>query len=278
MNNKAEYEWVFKLIGKRKDFLEGKDLELADLFRLCDSDSQRELIASLLDRFFYLDGQRYGRLLRDMAQYIKQLNYKAEEMAIIAFVEKEEIDSSLEVLQCLKVPLAMEFDPSPKINPHFNSISNLYKQGIRHFVAVDEFMGTGVTVKNRYENFLKKNLPDATINFCVLTGMESAVGMLTAKGVPVKVFKILRKGISDYYEGTALVQSSSDMKALESKLADQINKTNLAKHSFGFLKSESLYYKENGNIPNNVFPIFWWKKLKNQTNRRTLFTRVQNGY
>ena len=41
---------------------------------------------------------------------------------------------------------------------------------------------------------------------------------------------------------------------------------------FGKDKSEALFYIDEFNIPNNVFPIFWWEKTLHGI-RNTMFTR-----
>lgn len=279
MKNKTEFNWVFQQIKKRQDFLMDKDDELTELFRLCDDDTQLELVASLLERFSYIDGKRYGALLASMASYIKGLGYPTDKMIVVAMAINSQPDSSQEVLQFLKVSLDKVFDRQLNHCNNMSDLRGLYKNGYRHFIVVDEFVGSGKTIRSRFRNlFNKLKASDATIDFCILSGMEKTVKDLTAEGIPVKVFNEIPRGISDHYIEPSLGQNIACMKALENKLAESINLLKLKDHSFGYLMAEALYYKENGNIPNNVFPIFWWKRYKNSARRLTLFTRVQNGY
>lgn len=279
MNSKAEFSWVFKLIQKREDFLAGKDEELGELFRLCDNDVQRNLVSSLLERFFFLDGKRYGSLLAAMARYIKSLGYPIDKCVVMAMSLDDQPDSSQEVLQNLKVYLAIEFDVSINFCTSMSDLQGWYNKGFRHFIIVDEFIGSGRTVKSRYRRFSKlKTKEETTIDFCILSGMRDAVNQLTSVGIPIKVMNILSKGISDFYFGEAYAENITSMLDLESKLAENINTLRRKDFSLGFLSSESIYYKENGNVPNNVFPIFWWKRYLNNSKRLTLFTRVQHGY
>jgi hypothetical protein len=120
--------------------------------------------------------------------------------------------------------------------------------------------------------------PKATIDFCIMSGMEEAQSKLRAQGINVNIINLMQKGISDYFQGEELNIYIDSMNKLESKLADKIGRTKLSEHSFGYRRSESLYYKFNGNIPNNVFPLFWWKEYSGNRQRNTLFTRVQEGY
>ena len=63
------------------------------------------------------------------------------------------------------------------------------------------------------------------------------------------------------------------MKNLEIRLlADKISDNNMP--SLGYGEIEALYKRENGNTPNNVFPIFWWPRDKNELKRSTIMTRV----
>ena len=280
MKNKAEFDWVFRQIKNHKDLLNDKDEELAELFRLCDNKEQQDLVGSLLERFFFLDGKHYGTLLADMAKYIKSLEYPIDKTVVLAMAIDDKPDSSQEVLQNLKVYLAKEFDKEIKQCNSMSDLNGLYNRGYRHFIVVDEFVGSGKTIRSRFKNRFNKIkvTSPATIIFCILTGMDKAVNELVNEGVPIKVFHRIERGISDFYIGKSLTNNIAQMYALESKLADSINGLKLSDYSFGYKKSEAIYYKENGNIPNNVFPIFWWKKYKNSTYRNTLFTRVQDGY
>lgn len=280
MKSKAEFSWVFQLIQKRKDFLDGKDEELGELFRLCDNEAHRNLVSSLLERFFFLDGKRYGILLAAMAKYIKSLAYPIEECVVMAMSLDDQPDSSQEVLQNLKAYLTRELDANIRFCNSMSDLQGWYNKGFRHFIIVDEFIGSGRTVRSRYhKRYAKlKTKEEASIDFCILSGMRDPVKQLTVEGIPIKVMNILSKGISDFYLGEAYTENINSMLDLESKLAENINNLRLKDFSLGFSISESIYYKENGNVPNNVFPIFWWKRYLNNSKRLTLFTRVQNGY
>ena len=41
-----------------------------------------------------------------------------------------------------------------------------------------------------------------------------------------------------------------------------------------YKESESLFNLESYNVPNNVFPIFWWPQLKDNNYHKTLFRRL----
>lgn len=280
IKHKEEFNWVLNQIKNREDLLKGKDIQLAELFRMCENPAQLSLITDLIDRFNFVSISLYAKMLEEMAAYIKSLGYKSEEIAVVSLAIDAEADSSQSVLQDLKVPLCIQFDRKIKDCNMFDrdSFDRRYQAGCRHFIGVDEFTGTGSTIVERFYRFGDMKFKDATIQFCVLTGMQDAIDHVEKEGINLKVFNILQKGISDFYQDEDKRIRQSQMTEIESRLADKINKVRLSAHSFGFRQSESLYYKELGNIPNNVFPVFWWKQYSDGRKRNPLFTRVQNGY
>ena len=82
----------------------------------------------------------------------------------------------------------------------------------------------------------------------------------------------LSKGISENIEEPNKAKAIRLMEQLEEKLKEEVRNKRMPK--FGYKRSESLFALESNNIPNNVFPIFWWKYLKDNTVRKTLFSRI----
>ena len=94
----------------------------------------------------------------------------------------------------------------------------------------------------------------------------------TAITHPLYSSEWLLKGISETLTGDNLIVATKIMEEMEDLLKPRIGRQYLPK--FGFERSESLYNYENDNIPNNVFPIFWWKKYKNNRFRVPMFRRI----
>lgn len=278
--SRDEFDWIFRMISEQRELLTGRSDALSELYRMCDSEEQLNLISSLLKRFDYVDANRYTSLLDQMADYIFNIGYPENEIGITAITIKMDADSSQEILQNIKVPLGLKFGHRVLDSNMLNEKNLLrnYQLGCRHFIAIDEFTGTGSTIVARYNRFKEFNLKKATIEFCIMSGMEDALIHVQNAGIKIKIFNMLRKGISEYYPTEEIQSNLNHMYALESKLAVKIHKKKLADHSLGFRQAESLYYKYLGNIPNNVFPIFWWKEYAGNRTRKTLFTRVQEGY
>lgn len=277
--NKAKYNWALSLISRQKTMLAGTDEELSELYDMCDNKSQLDLITDLLIRFNCFEEEIYNLALLDIANYIHSINYPMDKTAIVAFCHDNSADSSQAVLQDLKVPLTKYSGTNILSINRFDKIAHYYnKKGIRHFVAVDEFMGSGQTLVNRYKEFRGLSLAEATIDFCLLAGMTEAFDNATVKGINVHVGYIMNKGITDHYEGDKLKLSINNMLFLESKLAPIIKEKNLNEYSLGYHKTEALYARHNKNIPNNTFPLFWWKCMSDGKPRKILFDRVEDGY
>jgi hypothetical protein len=82
----------------------------------------------------------------------------------------------------------------------------------------------------------------------------------------------LKRGISDYYQGTDQVNALRDMIRLEAELSQKYSGHTMP--SLGYGKSEALYSLAGGNAPNNVFPVFWWPTNKKGLRRETLLRRL----
>lgn len=277
----AEFDWILQQISQREDFLSGREEGLAELFRLCDTNEQRQLVSDLLNRFYIFTHDNYDSTLYKIADYAATLGFKANETLCVAMTKENRSDSSQAIIHDIKVPMELAFGDTVRDINQFNTgqIFDKYTQnGYRHFIVVDEFVGSGDTICERYKDFKKKKMPDATIHFLIMTGTITGLQRVRNEGINIEVFNVINRGISDNYSEPERSTCIQRMLALEQKLAAKINKTKLTDNSLGYKQSEALYYKIHGNIPNNVFPIFWWKQYKSGRKRKTLFIRVQKDY
>ena len=151
-------------------------------------------------------------------------------------------------------------------------------------VVIDEFVGTGKTMlsrlsdlKRRCDQSLASRFTPAnySVRVCVLAIMEEGLNAIRSEGFEVFGANLLKKGISAYLTGEALRSAVKRMLRLESRLAEVVDGQRL--QNFGWGHSEALYGMEQGNAPNNVFPIFWWRKLRGGKARQTLLKRWQAG-
>lgn len=267
------------LLYKQASFLKGKDKQLDELLRICDTKKQWSLIYRLLSKFNYIQYPQYGILLKSMADYIENIVKDNESSYCLLAVSKgTEADSSQALLQHLKVPLWKSFE---KRLDTCNSFGRLHKYIKEHpdvsYILVDEFCGSGKTLTLRLQDIIKEGV-EAKI--CVLAGMEDAIHRIRDIGYDIHCCFEMQKGISGDEEmnDDEIEDAIKNMLVLEGKLATQINETQLSDHSLGYGKAESLFAIQGSNPPNNNFPIFWWKRYADYKERKTLLNRVQRGY
>ena len=82
---------------------------------------------------------------------------------------------------------------------------------------------------------------------------------------------MLERGISDFYKGAELRRGRTYMRILESLLDQEFGQKPFP--AFGYGGAEALFAIKNRDVPNSVFPIFWWPQLANGNRRQPLLTR-----
>eukprot|EP01026_Neomeris_dumetosa_P023331 TRINITY_DN198978_c0_g1_i1.p1 TRINITY_DN198978_c0_g1~~TRINITY_DN198978_c0_g1_i1.p1 ORF type:complete len:142 (-),score=6.44 TRINITY_DN198978_c0_g1_i1:69-494(-) len=118
------------------------------------------------------------------------------------------------------------------------------------------------------KSWLKKNKMSefGEIHVCLLCSMEDVGSRVSPESNSFYSSIILKKGITGYYFGIDLSNRISVMKDIEDYLEHGD-----AFPSFGYGGAEALYYRKSGNIPNSVFPIFWWRHAKGKNMYRPIF-------
>lgn len=278
MDYKKEDYIKFMQLYSHQSWLCKKEPNLEALIEICDTREQKNLVFSLLDRFHYLKEDMVHLLLEQMADYIVNCEFEKSRTLLVASTYDEEADSGQKILDMLKVPLYERRWRDVKTVNIIGKAIRPISQGKDQIIIIDEFLGTGRTLRTRVE-WLKKNAnQNIDIKCCFMAGMRNAVEALNADSIKIFCPLQLEKGISEYFEGDRLAHAEHDMLCLESKLAQRIQEKYLADYSFGFGKAEALYSLENGNTPNSVFPIFWWIKDQNGNERKTILTRYEKGF
>ena len=257
---------------------------IVDMLLPCRSEDDYNLICELFQQLNanIIDQVKGYDLLYKMALEIKKNEIEGTHTALCVMRTKNDTDAdgSQSIANELKMVLAMAGDFKYSYSAVcFDDIEWLYnKKGFRHFVVVDDFIGSGKTVEARYSYFLNRHLPDATISFYFLAGMAKGISYCKNRSISVHCCKIMHKGISGHYRKEELLKRIWSMRYLESQLGSESGETKLKDNSWGYGHAEALYCRQFGNIPNSVFPIFWWNKKSDETERLTVFTRVQHGY
>ena len=275
---------IMQLINALPTFITSNKLgALVELWNLCESKAQRELINDLLMNFFILDAEKELIACNKISEYINNLGLDHRNTLVIAAANADEIDGSGAGLQKLKDKL---IDAE---NWHSRLISNI-PAGARKIkndftvIFFDDFIGSGrkiIKKKKWFEKIVAQECPLVDLNtlsyyIVSFAGMFSGLDHIHEEGkiTPFSAF-ILFKGISDAEKYKSCVPDKlALMKEIESKLAAKNKQKKLDDFSMGYNSSETLYFSVNENCPNNVFPVFWWPKAKDGAIRETLLRRV----
>ncbi|MBP6740850.1 MAG: hypothetical protein KA146_12710 [Leptospiraceae bacterium] len=266
---------------KTNIWLEEESESLFELWDLCDSSDKKDLIIDLLNKFTFLTSRDIHKLGNSIADYI--VNYwkiSNKRTKIVALSDDTKPDGSQYILQAIKNKFS-DFDTWSENNFN-NSLFTIgqvpYKlRNNQTIILIDDFIGTAKTVTRKYNWLLEKinerRRNGISIYLVSLAIMEEATDILNSLGLTFYSPLILKKGISGYYSGDVLENKINNMLDLESFLAPFYKREPLP--SLGHGKSESIFSIEGLNVPNNVFPIFWWPLFKNKQKRKTILRRIR---
>lgn len=259
-----------------------------ELVEACDTFDEQLLIFDLLDRFNYVKIDDMKVHLENIVKYIfETLKLPIDKTQIVATTVDTAADSAQMIIQFLKPIFAkLGYRDVKIVNSIRDSVRNVIKYP--NVVYVDEFVGTGKTMVRRIRDFSKnydlevnKEIANGNtganyvIYVAVLASMIEAKVEIEKTGVSMFASLWLNKGISYHYEGEDLDSACLRMKRLETLLVNDVNADKFP--SFGYGKAEALYCLEEGNIPNSVFPLFWWPSFVDGTQRQPMFFRMEES-
>lgn len=259
-----QYEW-----------LQEEPDALFELWCLADTENQKNLIEFLIKHFLYINGKGVESGCKSIANQIESTwNLNASNTIITATCDNSAPDGSQLILQKLKNKLSDEWRERMLYNSlpvAAYELKNNY-----NIILIDDFIGTGNTICRKVK-FLKEKLDERQIhNFTIyivsLAAMSFSKDELNNLNIPYFSVHWLFKGISEQISLPYRDQAIKAMEELEVKLKKEVSGRKLP--NFGYKRSESLFALESDNIPNNVFPIFWWTQLNDGTRRKTFFHRI----
>lgn len=275
---KEDFNKYYKLLPKQS-WLAEKEEEIICLINTCTDYSHTRLIFDLLERFHYVNREIFRTYLELIANYIVyETKFDKERTQIVATTMDSDPDSSQWILHELKPFLTEKGWNNVKMTTHFHrGVRKLNREGLNQLVLVDEFIGSGRTVDVRI-NYLKKHAKvEYQIRACFLAGMEHGIQRVDKNFEDFRCFLRLKKGISETYEGARRDEAIKDMTLLEGFLLPEINNKKLADYHLGFNQAEALY-SSYGNVPNSVFPFFWWPYNDRSVSRYPILTRYERGF
>ena len=264
--NAKEFSVLFSL-SQAQEWLADKELELTNLiFKECDSNEKRDLICSLIERFTYLSMKSYCEAVDKLVDNVISINGLEDSNTTFAAMSADSgADSSQYITYDLKLILERKKWRKHKLKSRFTSAYDEFKKdnSYKNIVLIDEFVGSGQTVLGRIktikQQFGKAN--DGNYNLFVMTvaSTKSGAEKIKNEGIDFESIITLERGISDHYDNNSSDEKIDIMIQLEEILSKEYEGKEMP--SLGYGKAESLYCRERGNTPNNVFPIFWWPFL-----------------
>lgn len=265
---------VFRVSLEKSD-LEDYDVAITDLFRVCGSQSEVDVVKHLLGQLHIPTLDQIPAKLNAMAEVARGLLVGEQKLAIVAMAYDGSADGSQTVIQLLKPKLGRG-----KNHKIFNSVPQYLRKGgideFPRFLLVDDFMGSGQTVLNRLkeiESNAKSRKIEVEANVCLLYGMEQALKHVSESGYNIHVLNVLRAGLSGHFKGQDLNERINAVRRLETLLAPNID--GVAMPSMGYNQAETTFCIKDTNAPNSNFPIFWWPTDDAGAERTTLMVRAE---
>lgn len=277
---KAQFLAVMALI-KANSWLSSKADSLAELLTEdCTTDEEQALITELLSRFRYISAENFVQKINDLVLDIVTIpNITDKNTIIAAMAANSSPDSSQALVQNIKVKLQQNGWHDVQIVNAFGAAFKKLKAdnfARRNVILVDEFIGSGQTVLSRVTEIRRQfKTADIDINVFVnvIFASTSGIKKIEEAGIRLSYLESINRGISDFVTPDKLEEKMKSMINIEKQLAAEHGSHKLSDYSLGYGRTESLIGFENANIPNNVFPVFWWPMHSLQKTRNTLFTR-----
>lgn len=280
--SKELFRLIFELYASQ-EWLSTRQDQLFETLDLCESIDEQNLLTFLLRQFVYVRSSKLSESLNSLADLIcGTWNLDKTRTQLVATTPDHNPDSAQAILWYLK-PLLQARGWNDVVQ------KNLFTRSFRDLatfpivVLIDEFCGTGKTLRSRIKSLksaarqreeYEGTKIDLQIYVAVVASMEDALPVVRAECAKFEAQILLKKGISGYFVNKELKDAVENMTRLESALKQDVK--NIEFHSFGYGKAEALYSLENGNTPNSVFPIFWWRYLKDGNLRTPILERQES--
>ncbi|MFS1934251.1 phosphoribosyltransferase-like protein [Vibrio splendidus] len=269
----------FVAIMQEHDWIQDKLEEVMFLWEICDNEKQQDLLKELICDFFVLDDKGLSKAGNEINEKIASWKLHYNTSLIVAVADEGQSDGSVVGVKALELKIKPIHEWNLKCFHSIPSSIDSIKNGDT-IILFDDFIGSGNKFIKKYHwlcNLILEmpSLDISTLNFhfVAFSGMKFGIQRLIDDGYSVFVCNHLDKGITDKHDRTVSKEKIALIKTLEDKLLDEFNNINIKDFSLGYSESESLYLWRNYSCPNNVFPIFWWPKLKSLEDYSALLPR-----
>lgn len=252
--------------------------QLTELWNICEVRDEQVFLKELIKRFVILDGILERKAYAALVEQVGNWGLSYSTAWIVAAANATEIDGSTASLQKLKNKIEPIESWHSRLLPNI-PVSPKFVASGQTVVLFDDFIGSGKKMIDKGNWLLrvlgKEGITDINLIYLSVAGMSFGVERIIQEtGRDAFAAVSLRKGISDFVESDEAESHKSLMRRIESRLSEYYKNKKLVDYSLGFNESEALYCVENDNCPNNVFPVFWWAKLKNGAQFKTILNRA----
>lgn len=284
MNESGRIASLMVRLMTKQNWLSDHSEALVELLsNFCTSLEQVELVTELLYDFEYFNTDETNKLLKEAVKAIADCQGLSDSNTIIAGMAGDRYaDSSQYFLYGAKPIFSKIGWGDIKLVNTYRKIYDECKSSnwVRlNVVLFDEFLGSGRTALNRIKEIKSQfdSSPVAQqVNIKVFCLFSSVVGfnVLRENNVDINTRVILKRGIRDKYAHLTAIEKIEIMLSLEGMLLPTYNSRVLP--SLGYGETETLFARKDGNSPNSVFPIFWWKFMADRRKRNTLLERLMS--
>lgn len=228
------------------------------------TDDQTELIFELLNRFKWIASREYDNRLNEILNEVYSESLKNIDRLFVfpirnpddqESIKRRGIKSADSVVYQLRGiwPLRDDYAAINIIElTEYELITedNLKLTERDKFILFDDYIGTGETLKSTLSEVYKNKTitPDNLLVASILI-QEESIKFLDQIGVKYFYSEKVRKGITNYYHTSNLVQKVKLMEEVECILKEP----NF--YNFGYRRSEALVSMVR--TPDNTFPVFW---------------------
>jgi hypothetical protein len=234
----------------------------------CRSEDQFDVIDHVLTQLKYCTSSDFEIASTNAAKTIETIwKLESSDTNIVGVAESNRTCGSTAFIRAIELKLPRTWANS--IHTNFVSAFRLHG-GKTNLVIVDDFIGTGCKINKKIESIRRNpNSCDYSIHVVTFAGMTKGIANVGDE-VDGRIHSEieLNKCISELKPMERAATLSEAMRELETKIFE-----NSGSYSFGYKQSEAAFYLEASNIPNNNFPILWWEKYADDSERSTLFTR-----
>ncbi len=275
--NFQNYQKLYRIFDD-KNWHEKKDFNTTVFDNFCQllsnlTDKQQELIIELTERYEWLTLNEYNSILIKLFDKIPESEISnTKKIIFFPIIKSEDEDKTksghviLYLMRIIK-PLLRKFGEIDfKEAEKFEYFSEDFTINDNEYIyLLDDFLGSGLTLDSTLKKFDEMSIPIEKIRIITIASHVQAIEYMNQKNIVYYTEIISKKGISEYYtDDTIKAEKIEIMKQIEKLLPTK-------KYNFGFGKSEALITL--ARTPNNTFPIFWHKYIKEEKSYEAPFSR-----